>query len=171
MADCLKGLSEIIAPEDLGILRQRIVLLNKQWQETGNQIMLRKQEIEYSLNEWTTFDERYEYMCDWLDIMKLKVSSNREYHIEELIVKLQRDYQDEMSDMLFNKDNLIQHGKRLIPLSNRVEATDIRNKIAQLADRWQQMEEFCSYRYVSHFIAVHRHFASVMSFSFVFGFS
>jgi nesprin-1 len=141
--DAQKELSLIITSEDLTILRQRILLLEKQWQEHHNQVILRKQRVGDRLNEWVAICARYKEMIEWLTSMESKVMSNTEYHIEDLIVKLQKDYQDEINDMRVNKDDLIDQGTRLVNASSDIRANDIKMKISHLREKWKYLEDLC----------------------------
>ncbi|XP_074656556.1 nesprin-1-like isoform X2 [Tubulanus polymorphus] len=136
-----KEMSQVIITEDLTILHQRISLLNKQWQETHNQVANRKQHISDKMYEWTAFSERYKEMVDWLNTMQRKVVCNQEYHIEDLIVRLQKEYQEEIDDMRSNKDDLIAQGQKLKAASGTVRANDIQSKITIVNSRWQKLED------------------------------
>lgn len=78
-----------INEEDMSILNHRLILLNKQWQEIFNQVHLRKQAITDKLNKWSMFNQRLEEMLHWMDNMEVLISSNSQYHIEDLISKLE----------------------------------------------------------------------------------
>ena len=84
-----RHLSDSVAREDLSILQQRLLLLDKQWDEIKNQTLLREQLIADRLNRWSTFTEKHKELSDWLDRMEAKVTTGREYHIEDLLHKLQ----------------------------------------------------------------------------------
>ncbi|XP_023932384.1 nesprin-1-like [Lingula anatina] len=139
-------LALVVSPDDLTILRQRIVLLTKQWDEIANQIVLRRNCIEDRLNEWTLFNDKYREMLDWLSYMEAKVSSNQEFHIEDILEKLQKDYKEEITNMQVNRDDLFAHGHRLIKSSSEVRANDIEYKISKLRDRWQRLQELVTAR-------------------------
>ena len=83
-------LGEIIQPEDLNVLHQRIRLLNKQWDEIRNQALLRQQKIADNMCRWASFNDRVKEMHDWMEKMEVMVISSQEYHIEDLLRKLQK---------------------------------------------------------------------------------
>ena len=71
-------------------MHQRIRLLNKQWDELHNQTVLRQQKISSNMCRWASFNERVREMHDWMEKMEIKVISSQEYHIEDLLHKLQQ---------------------------------------------------------------------------------
>lgn len=83
-------LGETIQPEDLNVLHQRIRLLNKQWDELRNQTVIRQQKITDNMCRWASFNERSRELNDWMEKMEIKVVSSQEYHIEDLLRKLQK---------------------------------------------------------------------------------
>ena len=89
-----KKLGEILQPEDLNVLHQRIRLLNKQWDELRNQASQRAQTIHDNMFRWSNFGERIREFHEWMDDMERKILSSREYHIEDLLTKIQRVSQD-----------------------------------------------------------------------------
>lgn len=85
-----KRLGEVIQPDDLNVLHQRIRLLNKQWDELRNQASLRVQRINDNMFRWSSFNERIRDLMEWIDQMEVKVISTKEYHIEDLLTKMQK---------------------------------------------------------------------------------
>ena len=85
-----KGLSQIIEPEDLNVLHQRIRLMNKQWDELRNQANLRAQRIDDTMFRWSNFSGKVKELCDWIDKMEVKVISSKDYHIEDLLARMQK---------------------------------------------------------------------------------
>ena len=53
-----KQLSERVSADDISILHQRIILLNKQWVEIEHQVSLRKHLVLEKLNRWSQFSDR-----------------------------------------------------------------------------------------------------------------
>ena len=53
-----KQLSERVSADDISILHQRIILLNKQWTEIEHQVSLRKHLVLEKLNRWSQFSDR-----------------------------------------------------------------------------------------------------------------
>lgn len=72
------------------MLHQRIRLLNKQWDELRNQAVMRQQKITDNMCRWADFNERTRELHDWMEKMEIKVVSSQEYHIEDLLRKLQK---------------------------------------------------------------------------------
>ena len=89
----------MVTAEDMAVLGQRVILLQKQWDELYHQVALRRQHVLDRLHQWTAFNDKYKEICDWLNGMEVKVSSNSEYHIEDLLVKLQK--------VRFKKKNMV----------------------------------------------------------------
>ena len=85
-----KALSKTIEPEDLNVLHQRIRLLNKQWDELRSQANLRCQRIDDTMFRWSSFSQRFKEMCDWMDKMEVKVISSKDFHIEDLLNRMER---------------------------------------------------------------------------------
>lgn len=85
-----KALSKVIEPEDLNVLHQRIRLMNKQWDELRNQANLRGHRIDDTMFRWSNFSEKIKELCDWIDKMEVKVISSKDYHIEDLLNRMQR---------------------------------------------------------------------------------
>ncbi len=81
-------LSQHVTPEDTSILRQRLSLLSKQWSELSQQVALRQEGIERRLGQWASFNDKYRSLSDSISKMELKITSSREYHIEDLLQKL-----------------------------------------------------------------------------------
>ena len=46
---------------------------------------------------WASFNERVREMHDWMEKMEIKVISSQEYHIEDLLRKLQQVRKKNMS--------------------------------------------------------------------------
>ena len=78
-----------VSAEDTGILQQRLLLLDTQWDEILHQVALRKQRIEERLSRWSMFGDRYKDLVDGIDTMEKKISTNKEFNIEDLLYKLQ----------------------------------------------------------------------------------
>ena len=85
-----RDLSKVIEPEDLNVLHQRIRLMNKQWDELSSQANLRGQRIDDTMFRWSNFSEKVKELCDWIDKMEVKVISSKDYHIEDLLNKMQK---------------------------------------------------------------------------------
>ena len=84
-----ESLAAVVAPEDLAVLRQRLRLLSKQWEEIRQQVVHRQQRINDRLAQWTQFSEHYNAMLDWVSAIETKTNSGHEFHLEELLSKLQ----------------------------------------------------------------------------------
>ncbi|XP_030855590.1 nesprin-1 isoform X4 [Strongylocentrotus purpuratus] len=135
-----------VSPDDMSVLHERIILLTKQLDEVHHQVCQRKQRITDKLNEWIAFTERYKEFSDWLTEMEMKVSQNGENSIEDLLQRLQGEYQDEIQQAYPNKKHLEGVGARLIPASNEARASDIEYKLAKLNDRWMRLMELVEAR-------------------------
>lgn len=83
-----KNLSTVIQPEDLNVLHQRIRLLNKQWDELCQQAALRSQNIKDNMFKWSSFGDRVKHLCEWADQTELRIINSKEYHIEDMLQKL-----------------------------------------------------------------------------------
>ncbi|XP_063958479.1 nesprin-1-like [Lytechinus pictus] len=135
-----------VSPDDMSVLHERIVLLTKQLDEVHHQVCQRKQRITDKLNEWTAFTDKYKEFSDWLTEMEMKVSQNGENSIEDLLQRLQGEYQDEIKQAKPNKTHLEAVGAKLIPASNEARASDIEYKLAKLNDRWMRLMELVDAR-------------------------
>ena len=72
------------------MLQQRLRLLSKQWEEIRQQVSTRQQRLGQRLAEWTRFGEQYTAMLGWVTAMEAKVSSGQEFHMEDMLTKLQK---------------------------------------------------------------------------------
>uniref|UniRef100_UPI003AAF302D nesprin-1-like n=1 Tax=Centroberyx gerrardi TaxID=166262 RepID=UPI003AAF302D len=134
-----ESLSCYISAEDLSVLQERIELLHRQWEEICHQLLLRRQQVSEKLNEWTVFNEKYKELCEWLTNMESKVSQNGDISIEEMIEKLRKDYQEEITVAEENKLQLHQLGERLARASHQSKASEIEQKLGKVSDRWQHL--------------------------------
>lgn len=91
------------------------------------------------LNEWTVFNEKYKELCEWLTNMESKVSQNGDISIEEMIEKLRKDYQEEITVAEENKLQLHHLGERLARASHKSKAAEIEQKLNKVSDRWQHL--------------------------------
>ena len=64
--------------------------MNKQWDELRSQANLRGQRIDDTMFRWSNFSEKVKELCDWIDKMEVKVISSKDYHIEDLLNKMQK---------------------------------------------------------------------------------
>ncbi|KPP67538.1 hypothetical protein Z043_113860, partial [Scleropages formosus] len=136
----LKGvLSGGVSADDLAVLQERNQLLQRQWDEIGHQLGLRRQQVNEKLNEWAIFNEKNKELCEWLTQMESKVSQNGDISIEEMINKLQKDYQEEIAMSQVNRQQLQQMGERLAKASHEGKATEIGNKLNKVNERWQHL--------------------------------
>ncbi|KAJ0062831.1 hypothetical protein NL108_008118 [Boleophthalmus pectinirostris] len=134
-----ESLSCYISSEDLSVLQERIELLHRQWDEMCHQLSLRRQQVCEKLNEWTVFNEKYKELCEWLTNMESKVSQNGDISIEEMIDKLRKDYQEEITLVEQNKSHLHELGERLSRASHQSKAAEIQQKLGKVSDRWQHL--------------------------------
>jgi nesprin-1 len=82
--------SKVIQPDDLNILRQRILLLNKQWDELCHRAAQRRRHIQSSMSQWANFNENVSSFHKWIDEMEYKIITSKEYHIEDLLQKFSK---------------------------------------------------------------------------------
>ncbi|RXM34120.1 Nesprin-1 [Acipenser ruthenus] len=134
-----ESLSSYISVDDLSVLQERIELLQRQWEELFHQLSLRRQQVSEKLNEWGVFNEKNKELCEWLTQMEGKVSQNGDISIEEMIEKLRKDYQEEISVAQENKVQLQQMGERLAMASHESKAAEIEYKLSKVNDRWQHL--------------------------------
>ncbi|KAG8444139.1 hypothetical protein GDO86_009355 [Hymenochirus boettgeri] len=134
-----ENLTLCISVDDISILNERIELLQRQWEELCHQVSLRRQQVSERLNEWAIFNEKNKELCEWLTQMESKVSQNSDISIEEMIEKLQKDYQDEIAIAHENKVQLQKMGERLVRASHESKASEIDYKLSKVNDRWQHL--------------------------------
>ncbi|XP_052391485.1 nesprin-1 isoform X1 [Carassius gibelio] len=134
-----ESLSGGLSADDLTVLQERLVLLQRQWEETCHQLSLRRQQVSERLNEWALFNEKNKELCEWLTQMESKVSQNGDISIEEMIEKLRKDYQEEISVAKENKYQLEQMGERLAQASHESKAAEIQYKLSKVNERWQHL--------------------------------
>ncbi|XP_041038918.1 nesprin-1-like isoform X3 [Carcharodon carcharias] len=132
-------LSSCIRADDISLLQERIELLHRQWDELCYQVSLRRQLVTEKLNKWALFNEKNKELCEWLTLMESKVSQNGDISIEEMIEKLKKDYQEEITAARENKMQLQQMGQRLIRASHESKASEIEYKLGKVDDRWQHL--------------------------------
>ncbi|XP_047201932.1 nesprin-1 isoform X3 [Girardinichthys multiradiatus] len=102
-------------------------------------LSLRRQQVSEKLNEWTVFTEKYKELCEWLTNMESKVAQNGDISIEEMIEKLRKDYQEEITVAEDNKRHLHQLGERLAKASHQTKAIEIEQKLNNVSNRWQHL--------------------------------
>ncbi|KAJ7400746.1 hypothetical protein BTVI_102513 [Pitangus sulphuratus] len=142
-------LSIYISADDISILSERIELLHRQWEELCHQastVSLRRQQVSERLNEWAVFSEKNKELCEWLTQMESKVSQNGDILIEEMIEKLKKDYQEEITIAQKNKIQLQQMGERLAKASHESKASEIEYKLGKINDRWQHLLDLIAAR-------------------------
>ncbi|XP_053538882.1 nesprin-1 isoform X9 [Ictalurus punctatus] len=71
--------------------------------------------------------------------MENKVSQNGDISIEEMIEKLRKDYQEELTAAQEDKQQLQQMGERLVRASHESKASEIEHKLVKVSDRWQHL--------------------------------
>ncbi|KAF4071108.1 hypothetical protein AMELA_G00281340 [Ameiurus melas] len=140
------SLSSSLSSDDLTVLQERLELLQRQWEETCHQLTLRRQQVSEKLNEWAVFNEKNKELCEWLTQMESKVSQNGDITIEEMIEKLRKDYQEEISVMQENKQQLELMGERLAQASHESKAAEIQYKLSKVNERWQHLLDLIAAR-------------------------
>ncbi|XP_062858462.1 nesprin-1 isoform X4 [Trichomycterus rosablanca] len=133
------SLSSSLSSDDLTVLQERLELLQRQWEETCHQLTLRRQQVSEKLNEWAVFNEKNKELCEWLTHMESKVSQNGDVSIEDMIEKLKKDYQEEISVVRENKQQLELMGERLAQASHENKAAEIQYKLSKVNERWQHL--------------------------------
>ncbi|XP_077205606.1 nesprin-1 isoform X11 [Paroedura picta] len=141
-----ENLSTYISADDILVLKERIELLHRQWEELCHQVSLRRQQVSERLNEWAVFSEKNKELCEWLTQMESRVSQNGDILIEEMIEKLKKDYQDEIAVAQENKMQLQQMGERLAKASHESKAVEIEYKLGKVNDRWQHLLDLIAAR-------------------------
>uniref|UniRef100_A0A8C1T562 Spectrin repeat containing, nuclear envelope 1a n=1 Tax=Cyprinus carpio TaxID=7962 RepID=A0A8C1T562_CYPCA len=134
-----ESLSSGLSADNLTVLQERLILLQRQWEETCHQLSLRRQQVSERLNEWAVFNEKNKELCEWLTQMESKVSQNGDISIGEMIEKLRKDYQEEISVAKENKHQLEQMGERLAQASHESKAAEIQYKLSKVNERWQHL--------------------------------
>ncbi|XP_067272909.1 nesprin-1 isoform X4 [Pseudorasbora parva] len=141
-----ESLSGGLSADDLTVLQERLIILQRQWEETCHQLSLRRQQVSERLNEWAVFNEKNKELCEWLTHMESKVSQNGDISIEEMIEKLRKDYQEEISVTKENKNQLEQMGERLAQASHESKAAEIQYKLSKVNERWQHLLDLIAAR-------------------------
>ncbi|XP_069888116.1 nesprin-2 isoform X2 [Dipodomys merriami] len=132
-------LSQHILEEDVMVLKEQIEHLHRQWEDLCLRVAIRKQEIEDRLNSWLLFNEKNKELCAWLVQMENKVLQTADISIEEMIEKLQKDCMEEINLFSENKSQLKQMGEQLIQASSKTRASEIKDKLSKINDRWQHL--------------------------------
>ncbi|MEQ2179206.1 Nesprin-1, partial [Goodea atripinnis] len=109
-------------------------------------LSLRRQQVSEKLNEWAIFNEKNKELCEWLTQMESKVSQNGDISIEEMIEKLRKDYQEEISVAQENKQQLQTMGERLARASQDSKAAEIQHKLTKVSERWQHLLDLIAAR-------------------------
>ncbi|XP_057678025.1 nesprin-1 isoform X5 [Corythoichthys intestinalis] len=143
LRDALVG---VVGSDDITLLQERFQLLQCQWEEVCHQLSLRRQQVSEKLNEWAVFNEKNKELCEWLTQMESKVSQNGDISIEEMIEKLRKDYQEEISVAEENKQQLQQMGQRLARASQDGKAADIEHKLSKVSERWTHLLDLIAAR-------------------------
>uniref|UniRef100_A0A3P8TBY5 Spectrin repeat containing nuclear envelope protein 1 n=1 Tax=Amphiprion percula TaxID=161767 RepID=A0A3P8TBY5_AMPPE len=143
LRDSLEG---VVSADDITVLQERLQLLQRQWEEVCHQLSLRMQQVSEKLNEWAVFNEKNKELCEWLTQMESKVSQNGDISIEEMIEKLRKDYQEEISVAQENKQQLQVMGERLARASQDSKAAEIQHKLSKVSERWQHLLDLIAAR-------------------------
>ncbi|XP_049914520.1 nesprin-1 [Epinephelus moara] len=143
LRDSLEG---VVSADDITVLQERLQLLQRQWGEVCHQLSLRRQQVSEKLNEWAVFNEKNKELCEWLTQMESKVSQNGDISIEEMIEKLRKDYQEEISVAQENKQQLQVMGERLARASQDSKAAEIQHKLSKVSERWQHLLDLIAAR-------------------------
>ncbi|XP_077408019.1 nesprin-1 isoform X11 [Vanacampus margaritifer] len=143
LRDALVG---VVGSDDITLLQERLQLLQRQWEEVCHQLSLRRQQVSEKLNEWAVFNEKNKELCEWLTQMESKVSQNGDISIEEMIEKLRKDYQEEISVARENKQQLQLMGERLAQASQDSKAADIQHKLNKVNERWTHLLDLIAAR-------------------------
>ncbi|XP_013867052.1 nesprin-1 isoform X3 [Austrofundulus limnaeus] len=143
LRDSLEG---VVSGDDITALQERLQLLQRQWEEVCHQLSLRRQQVSEKLNEWAVFNEKNKELCEWLTQMESKVSQNGDVSIEEMIKKLRKDYQEEISVAQENKQQLQVMGERLARASQDSKAAEIQHKLSKVSERWQHLLDLIAAR-------------------------
>ncbi|XP_028460256.1 nesprin-1 isoform X2 [Perca flavescens] len=143
LRDSLEG---VVSADDITVLQERLQLLQRQWGEVCHQLSLRRQQVSEKLNEWAVFNEKNKELCEWLTQMESKVSQNGDISIEEMIEKLRKDYQEEISVAQENKQQLQVMGERLARSSQDSKAAEIQHKLSKVSERWQHLLDLIAAR-------------------------
>uniref|UniRef100_A0A3Q3Q2J9 KASH domain-containing protein n=1 Tax=Monopterus albus TaxID=43700 RepID=A0A3Q3Q2J9_MONAL len=143
LRDSLEG---VVNADDITVLQERLHLLQRQWEEVCHQLSLRRQQVSEKLNEWAVFSEKNKELCEWLTQMESKVSQNGDIGIEEMIEKLRKDYQEEISVAQENKQQLQAMGERLASASQDNKAAEIQHKLSKVSERWQHLLDLITAR-------------------------
>ncbi|XP_077587828.1 nesprin-1-like isoform X2 [Stigmatopora nigra] len=134
-----ESLSRHISAEDLCVLGERMELLHRTWEQICHQLSLRGRRVSEKLNEWSVFGDKYKELCEWLATTEAKVSQNGDVSIEEMIQRLRKDYQEEISVAEENKVQLRQLGERLARASRPNKAGEIQHKLGKVDERWRHL--------------------------------
>ncbi|KAI8785249.1 nesprin-1, partial [Biomphalaria glabrata] len=142
-----RQLSKLIQTEDMNILRQRITLLNKQWEELQQQTQLREQRLTEALYRWTNVNQDIQSLTEWIDAMAMKITSTQDIQVEELLNKLEKDYKEAMEKKEVEKNEIVSKGKHLIRISSEIRASDIEQKVLRLEEKWEHLQSLMDFRH------------------------
>lgn len=82
-------LNRVVAADDIRLLRERLLLMERQWDELQHQLQVKERVIDGAMSEWSAFLAKYRDFSDWLTDIEERVVATKEYHIEDIIDKLQ----------------------------------------------------------------------------------
>ncbi|KAH9507313.1 Nesprin-1 [Bulinus truncatus] len=142
-----RQLSKMIQAEDMNIIHQRIRLLNKQWEELQHQILLREQRLSEALFRWTNVGQSIQSLFHWMDDMEIKILSNRDLQVEDMLNKLEKEYKQEMERKEIEKNEIVSQGRHLIRNSSEIRASDIEQKILRLEEKWERLQAILDFRH------------------------
>ncbi|KAL2082207.1 hypothetical protein ACEWY4_022025 [Coilia grayii] len=146
LCELKESLSTRLRPHDLCVLQERLDLLHSQWDEISHQVCVRRAQVCERLNEWAVFSEKSKELCDWLTQMETKVSQNADISIQDMIDKLRKEYQEEISVAEENRQHLQQMGERLARASHQSKAAEINYKLSKANERWQHLLDLIAAR-------------------------
>ncbi|CAL1544285.1 unnamed protein product [Lymnaea stagnalis] len=142
-----KQLSRMVPKEDMNLLHQRIRLLIKQWGELQHQTQLREQRLTEALYRWTNVGERIRALLRWIEDMEIKVMSNQDMQVEDLLALLENEYKLELEKQELEKADIVAQGKALMKVSSEIRASDIEQKLLRLEDKWEHLQAVMEYRH------------------------
>lgn len=146
LQDMEKKLCSVIKLDDFNVLNEQILLLNKHWHELNAQVSQRKIQIQNIMMQWTEFQNNVSGLHEWIDKMEYRILTDQEYHIEDLLSKFAKEYQDEILVKEKYKNTLLEDGQKLLKISKENQISNIQCRIEKTKDKWKHLSNTMIFR-------------------------
>uniref|UniRef100_A0A646QCU6 Nesprin-1 n=1 Tax=Hemiscolopendra marginata TaxID=943146 RepID=A0A646QCU6_9MYRI len=139
-------LLEAVAPMDMKLLHHRVCLLQQLWKEIHHVLNIHLHVLAASLSRWDVFRQSVQMLHRWMEAMEKKIQDGNEIYLEDLIIKLETTYKDEIEQKEDEYKTVLSLGEKLISASDIPDANAIRTQLSNISHKWEQLGNLRSKR-------------------------